>query len=447
MRKRVSYAVIVVLAVLLLQGVRLVVVRAEDYVNAQPDTRLCQTCHSPVQVVATHITIPNGEGQCLECHSPHASGVVPGRGTPGLRTPNQKRCTDCHFEYAEKALREKQKQGHQVHSPVMKQECENCHAPHDLGQRSRFKDGGAAESCARCHEKVAKQHEASNQHQPFKDQHCSDCHNSHVSKEIRLLRMPPGELCASCHRSVVEAYNLPVQHKPFNKGLCIDCHSGHASNFKNVTKVSTKDLCQSCHFPELNPLQHKPYKDGACTDCHSPHGSGVKRLLKADSNLDLCARCHAGEVAKVKLPSHHPVGEKLECSSCHRPHTAQAQSLLPSQGKKFCVSCHPNQAQDYEKIGHARMTAPGSADKGACTNCHLPHGSQNSPLLKQNGLGLCRECHQPMSEFEHPMGPRTLAPTTGKPVVCSSCHNPHGTPHKKSTRLGNDGLCLTCHDK
>lgn len=426
----------------ILAGVMLTPVRSVQASEGSPDTKLCSTCHATRQIAGVHQKVSGGQGDCLICHRPHTRA-----GPPYLRTPQKERCTVCHFEYGTKTLGENQKAGHVVHAPLLDQKCEECHVPHDLGAPARYQGGDKNASCTGCHAKTMAQRRSSYQHAPFQTNFCTDCHNPHQSKESQLLRMPLSQLCGSCHKGAQEKLGLPVQHKPFSTGLCTDCHDAHAGNYPKNLRVSVGELCRSCHVPEQKAVQHAPYRDGTCTHCHSPHASQTKRLLTVDSTTALCAKCHGGEVEKFSLASRHPVGQLLECTSCHRPHAADSQKLLPAAGSAFCTTCHLNQGRFYGNIGHSKVAVSQSQEIGACTNCHLPHGSANASLLKgQNGVSLCRACHQPKSQFEHPTGAKVPDPRTGKPVVCSSCHDPHGTQYSHSTRNQGDRLCLSCHE-
>lgn len=416
--------------------------QAEEVPFLSPDALVCSRCHATAPTAESHLKFPGGQEDCLQCHNPHSRA-----GPPFFNTPPKERCTACHFEYGAKALGDVQKSGQVIHLPALEQKCAECHLPHELGAPSRYLNGDQNGSCANCHD-LTRQKQSNDQHGPFRDNFCTDCHDPHASREPQLLRAATSQLCGSCHKSTQEQSGLPVQHNPFGAGRCTDCHSAHAGKGSQYLKVAAGELCMTCHFPDQKPFAHAPYRDGTCTDCHNPHASRTRRLLVAESNQALCAKCHSAEVAKFDLPSRHPVGEQLDCSSCHRPHTADFNKLLPADGAGLCVTCHASQGRHYSKIGHSRMTVSGSTDAGVCANCHLPHGSANVPLLKgENGVSLCRACHGVKSEFEHPMGENTVAPHTGKPVVCGTCHDPHGSPYSSSTRKKGDGLCLTCHDR
>lgn len=438
---RLSTSITVVFVLLYLIG-RAAGARAEEVPRLSADAEVCSRCHSVTPITTSHLKIPGGQEDCLECHNPHSRA-----GPPLLKTPAKEGCTACHFEYGARSVDEDQKKGQAIHAPVRDQSCSECHLPHDLGAPSRYRGGDENASCAGCHD-LTRQKQADDQHGPFRSNLCVDCHDPHASKEPQLLRTSLPQLCGSCHKASLEQVAMSVEHNPFVNGRCTDCHSAHAGNSPAYLKVAPGELCLTCHLPEQKPIEHGPYRDGICTECHDPHASETRRLLKAESNQALCVQCHAEEVEKIQLPSRHPVGDRLNCSSCHRPHTADYPKLLPAEGAALCTTCHPNQGRYYDRIGHSRMASEGVAIGGACTNCHLPHGSVNAALLKgQNEVAQCRTCHMPRSQFEHPTGDGVLVPGSAKPVVCTSCHDPHGSPYSWNTHKKGDGLCITCHDQ
>ncbi len=427
---------------ILLTPLVLLLLESLTHAEVPPDAKLCLLCHTTRQVTADHARVPGNPDACLACHAPHSL-----TGLPGLVIPSKDRCVVCHFEYDYKTFDKTQKQeGSRLHDPV--RDCAACHQPHELGAPASYTGGDKNASCATCHTKTMQQKKSSYQHPPFDGNFCTDCHDPHASKQPRLLRMPLVELCGTCHARTWAQRDLPEQHKPFADGLCTDCHSPHASSFPHNLRVPAEELCVSCHFPEgrEGPFQHQPYREGSCTQCHAPHAARAARLIKTESQLALCTTCHVAIKDQFSRASHHPMGGQFACSNCHRPHTADYPGLLQAPGRLLCTTCHPSAGVLYDQIGHSRITASGSQDQGACTTCHQQHGSAEAPLLKGPPVGLCRQCHAPKPEHEHPTGGSTVDPATGKPVTCSSCHDPHGSPHTRSLRYPGDGLCLTCHD-
>ena len=85
-------------------------------------------------------------------------------------------------------------------------------------------------------------------------------------------------------------------------------------------------------------------------------------------------------------------------------------------------------------------------ERGRCSICHEPHGTREPHLLARAPGELCKKCHASHENFSHPIGPNVLDPRNGKPVVCLSCHEPHGTEHPSILRQSAArALCVQCH--
>jgi predicted CXXCH cytochrome family protein len=81
-----------------------------------------------------------------------------------------------------------------------------------------------------------------------------------------------------------------------------------------------------------------------------------------------------------------------------------------------------------------------------CATCHDAHGSGQSGLLLDKQPALCGQCHDAASTHSHPFQEPARDPRTGNALVCTSCHNPHGSPHEQLlTHEKRRELCVQCH--
>jgi DmsE family decaheme c-type cytochrome len=86
-----------------------------------------------------------------------------------------------------------------------------------------------------------------------------------------------------------------------------------------------------------------------------------------------------------------------------------------------------------------------------CTNCHTPHGSNITPLLKSRPPFLCQECHDGPHNSKNPVGPnasgfqgglsRSNAPNTGllfpsTQAAARACMNCHAMVHGSNSPAG-----------
>jgi DmsE family decaheme c-type cytochrome len=77
--------------------------------------------------------------------------------------------------------------------------------------------------------------------------------------------------------------------------------------------------------------------------------------------------------------------------------------------------------------------------KMVCSDCHNPHGSATEALLRENSINdTCYKCHAEKRGpflFEH------------MPVRenCDNCHEPHGSINEYLLKVSRPRLCGECH--
>lgn len=417
---------------------------------------------------------------------------VTGPYLPG-RDSDKQVCGLCHSDKSRDFNKKYQ------HAPFANWYCTDCHVPHNVGTGKHEYVVDLDRLCFTCHFNKLDTKTYKYQHKPYEMGHCVDCHDPHASDYEHILRTSPQTLCTTCHK-MGGVFELPYKHKPYEQGLCADCHQPHASQYRGMTKLPGKQLCYSCHYDRKNelrlPVQHKPYEQGDCVNCHGAHATSAPKLVLVPGNK-LCLTCHVGLGQKMKngyvhdpvqqkctnchvphaskkpslLPksgtdlcyschtriksdfensqSHHPVENGLlDCSGCHDPHVGKGKNLELKAGNELCYTCHLGLKETYEQLKHATK-AKGKGGTGACTNCHVPHGSAWKPLLFNDQETVCASCHTSVykASYNHPVGAQFTDAWHGGSMHCSSCHGPHGTNKVNFLLLTKDGLCLKCHGK
>ncbi|MBL0311284.1 MAG: hypothetical protein IPP78_00950 [Holophagaceae bacterium] len=264
-------------------------------------------------------------------------------------------------------------------------------------------------------------------------------------------------------------------------------------------------MCSTCHDQHSqallphDPTSSQTYVAGTTNNRH------FQRV--ANDAGALCGDCHAARdvgpggtshpvhvnraaAPNTKAPSVSLVlntAGNVECLTCHDIHNAPAATtpagmlLRVSNSTALCADCHTN-ADTTTANTHTNPTSgalwPGdqyggstypaytlAADRGACKNCHTPHGwpdANNAGQKYANALGarqdnLCNTCHdsngpsnkdvrtQITKTYRHP-----VERTGGRLVGCADCHNPHMAGagiHTAGTANGNrirsaDGLTI-----
>ena len=111
--------------------------------------------------------------------------------------------------------------------------------------------------------------------------------------------------------------------------------------------------------------------------------------------------------------------------------------LVKATLNETCYTCHT------EKRGPFLWEHPPVRED--CANCHTPHGSIHTPLLKARGPWLCQECHlatfHPSTAYSGTSIPPApgIAPISPPDRVlannCLNCHSQvHGSNHPSGAR-------------
>jgi DmsE family decaheme c-type cytochrome len=216
---------------------------------------------------------------------------------------------------------------------------------------------------------------------------------------------------------------------------CLGCHDDAA-----------KHLADTPHWKMANP--RSPAADKGCESCHGPGSRHIEdpsddTTIRKFSKMPphetsaTCLTCHAKATHALWEGSTHDV-RNLSCITCHSVHnpvSARAQ-LKAADEPRLCVSCHRTQVLKVSRVSH--MPVP--EGKMVCSSCHNPHGSTNVRLLKVGNWvnESCVSCHTEKRGpflFEHAAGRES----------CISCHDPHGSSSEKMLVARPPMLCQRCH--
>lgn len=237
------------------------------------------------------------------------------------------------------------------HDETPKKLCMRCHK----GGNSDDMEESGTQSCLICHQNLK---EKFRKHTKFEDASCLICHDlnqdlSASSGEFRLS----SNLCFKCHEDKIGRFGQEYVHGPVAGGNCTICHSPHGSLYENNLNSPSQILCYSCHDTVEDQLEkkvvHKPFEMGWCVECHDPHSTNNKWVLIKSSET-LCLKCHQ-EQGTLEIHKHpynvQPKDKKkvtlqltrdgkLECISCHNPHSTMVPHLLKTNQEFTCIGCH-----------------------------------------------------------------------------------------------------------
>ena len=256
---------------------------------------------------------------------------------------------------------------------------------------------------------------------------------------------------------LVNPTSAMATHLEGGKAMCSTCHDQHLQALAPfdplASQTYTAGTTNNRHF------QRVANDTGSlCGDCHAPRNVG-----KGGSSHPV--HVNLASAPNTKTPSASLVlsaGGNVECLSCHDVHKAPTATtptgmlLRVSNSTALCTDCHtladtttanvhtnPTSGILWPGDGYGGSTYPAytlAADRGACKNCHTPHGwpDANNPGLKYGyALGarqdnLCETCHdgngpstkdvrtQITKTIHHP-----VERISGRLVGCADCHNPH----------------------
>ncbi|MGB8717348.1 MAG: DmsE family decaheme c-type cytochrome [Rhodanobacteraceae bacterium] len=223
--------------------------------------------------------------------------------------------------------------------------------------------------------------------------------------------------------------------------------------------------CTRCHdeneaMPILSIYQtpHGVRGDPRTPTCQSCHGSSEAHLAgdktgkgipppdvvfnkhdypqsSADTRAGKCLTCHDGTQRTHWAGSEHQVND-VACNACHKVHSPVDLVRDKLTQVQVCTTCHKDRRADIHKISHH----PIGEGKVVCSDCHNPHGSTAPNLLKEATVTeTCTTCHAEKRGpflWEH------------QPVVedCTNCHTPHGSNISPLLVSRPPFLCEECHD-
>jgi DmsE family decaheme c-type cytochrome len=230
----------------------------------------------------------------------------------------------------------------------------------------------------------------------------------------------------------------PVDAHFVGEKVCVTCHANYAESFSKtlmgrIGKTQPgKFACENCHGPGS---QHVKLGGG--------RGVGGIISFRADDlsrsvqdNNGICLACHERGDRTYWSGSTHEV-RNVACTNCH--------TIMRSVSQKFqlktvyepetCFQCHKDRRAQMARSSHM----PLREGKMVCSDCHQPHGTANEALLRTATINeTCYKCHAEKRGpflFEH----------TPVRENCLNCHDPHGSINEFMLKVSRPRLCTECH--
>jgi cytochrome b subunit of formate dehydrogenase len=160
--------------------------------------------------------------------------------------------------------------------------------------------------------------------------------------------------------------------------------------------------CTSCH-DQGEKLKKSAHKDLTCDTCHDSH---EKYPHPANIPKPQCVTCHADQAGDYDQGVHglaRKAGNDSapDCALCHG--SAHEMQAPKSQAFRMavpdtCGMCHAEVVEQYRASVHGRALANGITQAPLCTDCHgehkiIKHTSQASPVNAAHIRDTCASCH------------------------------------------------------
>jgi predicted CXXCH cytochrome family protein len=135
---------------------------------------------------------------------------------------------ECHADIAKKK---------DVHQPVGDGECMECHAPHASNNKKLVTKTGPA-LCWNCHDNFLAQPKPKFTHDAVDD--CLACHDPHQADAPKLLKKTGNAMCFDCHED--KDIKAVKAHLGAEEKSCITCHDPHVGQDKNLLKPAARSV-------------------------------------------------------------------------------------------------------------------------------------------------------------------------------------------------------------
>jgi DmsE family decaheme c-type cytochrome len=157
---------------------------------------------------------------------------------------------------------------------------------------------------------------------------------------------------------------------------------------------------------------------------------------RVEDNNTICLGCHERGGRNYWSGSTHET-RGVACTECHTvmQSISRKANLKTETEPETCFQCHKDRRAQMFRSSHM----PLREGKIVCSNCHNPHGSATESLLIESSInGNCYKCHAEKRGpflFEH----------TPVRENCLNCHDAHGAVNEYLLKVSRPRLCAECH--
>ena len=259
--------------------------------------------------------------------------------------------------------------------------------------------------------------------------------------------------------TVLKGFGMRIKSSLAIVGLCLAGLLGPFGPAWAADEVGAK-LCQTCHDeedrPDISKTAHGFSADARvpdCISCHGPSPTHAKKPpgaptqpkpdrlfskaspLSAHERSAACQNCHVNDTKRALWAGSQHDAADVACNSCHKVHDNKDAVRDRATQAEVCYTCHKEQRAQMNKPSHH----PVPEGKMVCSDCHNPHGSAGPKLLKRDSVNdTCYTCHaEKRGPFVHQHDPVA--------EDCSNCHTVHGSVVSPMLKTRAPMLCQQCH--
>lgn len=210
---------------------------------------------------------------------------------------------------------------------------------------------------------------------------------------------------------------------------CYTCHSEFGLKNPPRKDMDMKKLAATLvDQPVFNDSNHG-HMD--CRQCHGQGYNDFPHSVTGKNELSPCSECHATKVARLEKQAEKSVHaksetlkEKINCSTCHHPHTQLVAAKLKdphkivAQDNGPCLDCH-NSDETFAKFAPDNEKTPGLKKKRPdIDTIHewLPNTKAHWKAVR------CVECHTPAVEVTKMLS-HEIQNKEKAEKKCLSCHS------------------------
>ena len=157
---------------------------------------------------------------------------------------------------------------------------------------------------------------------------------------------------------------------------------------------------------------------------------------RVEDNNGICLGCHEKGGRNYWSGSTHE-SRAVACTECHTVmrSVSRKANLKTEFEPETCFQCHKDRRAQFFRSSHMPMRE----GKMVCSSCHNPHGSATDAMLIESSINAtCYKCHAEKRGpflFEH----------TPVRENCANCHDPHGSVNENLLKVSRPRLCGECH--